>query len=547
MILSGSSYSAEHVRNKAKQRPEKLLTDRSAYILYLESQLERVTAACLTVHSFDEQLEAATSRVQALEKKVLNTGRLARCVQEDAQEAAAAQQSAINRLEQRLAALEQAVAQQPGREEWRALQEAVCSGTMLQQRLAGEGHADGLGTVSHLETLISLLTPQQAGEVTAAVGGVQSAFAEIRASLADMRRSCTELQDDGSGNGTLEQKLLPEADPPFSPNRYEQQARRMPPHPTQPLPPPQQRTLPPPQHACEELHSALRRTQAGQQQQSPPQQPAQQRSWPHVEREQVDSPGRSPVRRRPAFAAHSEVPQPRSSWPPAQGGPVPSLVSSLPQRMPHSQHAVADRDSLGGGNPQPPQPRCDAESDGGAQQRPAERQSQWHWRAEAAALQVETAARRRQQEAADRTPAASSAPACAAELWGRLGGGAQEQALLRDRGHMQSPASTQFCSHDSDAGGASIATGGASIQQPHGGGGTFADENQQAKLNLPCQMQPSGDAGGDCDSSSPQKWSQPNGASVRRASGAGGADAQRQAHQRRLEQLYEELQLLGTT
>lgn len=29
-----------------------------------------MTAACLTVHSFDERLEAATSRVQALEEKV---------------------------------------------------------------------------------------------------------------------------------------------------------------------------------------------------------------------------------------------------------------------------------------------------------------------------------------------------------------------------------------------------------------------------------------------------------------------------------------------
>lgn len=55
---------------QAKERPEKLLTDRSAYILYLESQLERVTAACMTVHSFEERLEDATSRVQALEEKV---------------------------------------------------------------------------------------------------------------------------------------------------------------------------------------------------------------------------------------------------------------------------------------------------------------------------------------------------------------------------------------------------------------------------------------------------------------------------------------------
>ena len=51
------------------ERPERLLTDRSAYILYLESQLERVTAACMTVHSFEEQLEDAANHLQGLEEK----------------------------------------------------------------------------------------------------------------------------------------------------------------------------------------------------------------------------------------------------------------------------------------------------------------------------------------------------------------------------------------------------------------------------------------------------------------------------------------------
>jgi hypothetical protein len=52
------------------ERPERLLTDRSAYILYLESQLERVTAACMTVHSFEERLEDAANHLQGLEEKV---------------------------------------------------------------------------------------------------------------------------------------------------------------------------------------------------------------------------------------------------------------------------------------------------------------------------------------------------------------------------------------------------------------------------------------------------------------------------------------------
>ena len=50
--------------------PDKLLTDRSTYIGYLESQLERVTSACLTVQSFDQRIETVTTSARLLEEKV---------------------------------------------------------------------------------------------------------------------------------------------------------------------------------------------------------------------------------------------------------------------------------------------------------------------------------------------------------------------------------------------------------------------------------------------------------------------------------------------
>ena len=50
--------------------PDKLLTDRSTYIGYLESQLERVTSACLTVQSFDQRIETVASSARLLEEKV---------------------------------------------------------------------------------------------------------------------------------------------------------------------------------------------------------------------------------------------------------------------------------------------------------------------------------------------------------------------------------------------------------------------------------------------------------------------------------------------
>jgi hypothetical protein len=52
------------------EHPERLMTDRTSYISYLESQLERVTSACLTVQSFDERLEGVNSSLRLLEDKV---------------------------------------------------------------------------------------------------------------------------------------------------------------------------------------------------------------------------------------------------------------------------------------------------------------------------------------------------------------------------------------------------------------------------------------------------------------------------------------------
>ncbi len=62
--LAGLLQDAENVH------PDKLLTDRSTYIGYLESQLERVTNACLTVQLFDQRIETVTSAARLLEEKV---------------------------------------------------------------------------------------------------------------------------------------------------------------------------------------------------------------------------------------------------------------------------------------------------------------------------------------------------------------------------------------------------------------------------------------------------------------------------------------------
>lgn len=75
-MIRETSYRAAHVTKQASKQaqvanPDRLLADRSAYIAHLESELQRISAACLTVHSFSERLEGTETRAQLLEEKVL--------------------------------------------------------------------------------------------------------------------------------------------------------------------------------------------------------------------------------------------------------------------------------------------------------------------------------------------------------------------------------------------------------------------------------------------------------------------------------------------
>jgi len=56
----------------------RLLTDRSAYISFLEVQLERVTSSCLTVQAFSDRIEQLQSQILTLEDKLHNMSRSSR-------------------------------------------------------------------------------------------------------------------------------------------------------------------------------------------------------------------------------------------------------------------------------------------------------------------------------------------------------------------------------------------------------------------------------------------------------------------------------------
>ena len=80
MLLNHSgSYYEDYKRSKSVKSSvstdasnERLLTDRSAYISFLEVQLERVSAACLTSQGFSERIEQVHAEVIALREKSNN-------------------------------------------------------------------------------------------------------------------------------------------------------------------------------------------------------------------------------------------------------------------------------------------------------------------------------------------------------------------------------------------------------------------------------------------------------------------------------------------
>ncbi len=74
MLSSGPrSYYDDYLRKKSTGRvvedPTALLTDRNAYVNFLEVQLERVSAACLAVQSTEERFTDLTGMIQTLEQR----------------------------------------------------------------------------------------------------------------------------------------------------------------------------------------------------------------------------------------------------------------------------------------------------------------------------------------------------------------------------------------------------------------------------------------------------------------------------------------------
>jgi hypothetical protein len=136
---------------------QRLLTDRSAYLSFLESQLERVSATCLTVVGFQSRLESLQSQVVGIEAAQANN---ARRIEINAEERRARGAKKSEKEAEKEAEKEEDV-KGKGEETKRqrdaaaaALRERVAALETLVQRMAVDREEDG-ETIRNLEKRVS--------------------------------------------------------------------------------------------------------------------------------------------------------------------------------------------------------------------------------------------------------------------------------------------------------------------------------------------------------------------------------------------------------
>jgi hypothetical protein len=80
MLAGTRSYYDDYVRKRGTGRslndPPSLLTDRGAYLNFLEVQLERVSAACLNVNAYDDRFNDMQSLIVSLDQRCGNLAKL---------------------------------------------------------------------------------------------------------------------------------------------------------------------------------------------------------------------------------------------------------------------------------------------------------------------------------------------------------------------------------------------------------------------------------------------------------------------------------------
>ena len=110
-----NSYYGTYIRNKA-QKPndhemQRLMTDRAAYLSYLEVQLERVSAACLVSQGFSERIEQQQAQIHSIDEKLVNLAKMIRLTKAFQEEEGKVAEHDVEQVAERVQKLEADIAQ----------------------------------------------------------------------------------------------------------------------------------------------------------------------------------------------------------------------------------------------------------------------------------------------------------------------------------------------------------------------------------------------------------------------------------------------------
>lgn len=201
-VGASGSYYEEYMRTNAllkhghEKNAKKLLTDRNAYISFLEVQLERVSAACLTTQSFDKRLSELESVQNVQDQKLGSLSKVFRLSQEYIEQTAEQTRTDVTGLDTKWSAWMDKCSHESQAQQARAhaAQEQLRSCEDFVQRLADQSQHE-LGAVraaaeQELEDLRTLVDA-----LAARVESVQTASADTDADVACLKDLVTDRFD----------------------------------------------------------------------------------------------------------------------------------------------------------------------------------------------------------------------------------------------------------------------------------------------------------------------------------------------------------------
>ena len=149
-LFSGRGYARPRLDQFSSTSPitrDRLMTDRNAYISFLEGQLERVTSSCMSVQLLSERIEQMQSQISSLEDRLLSRSEGIGRVTDSSQSSTFARRE-LNDLIDRIAKIERSNGRSPPLQEDRiVLIEDACAKVADDAMAAIESMHKKLGEV----------------------------------------------------------------------------------------------------------------------------------------------------------------------------------------------------------------------------------------------------------------------------------------------------------------------------------------------------------------------------------------------------------------